>query len=255
MSVRSVCKQRVAGSNCHAGAWTQGTQRVTTSKQRTRDGEEARLSPKQQETLEAITEYWNRHGIPPARMDLARALGLRTSSAMDAHIHGLVQKGKIELVPGAGARAIRLVRNGEVPLITGLDEIPSDEPLRADARRVDRIAAALADRFAPRPDMFLLLASKELTALGLGPEDLLAVRETARAPDPDDAVLVGRLDGRITVGKFRRIGRKYVELTQLTRDGTPRTRRINLTRHDFAVEGVAVGAIGATAIPLANGKP
>ena len=216
--------------------------------ERTRKGKETELAPKTQAALEAIKSYWRRHGISPARMDLARALGLPTSSAVDGFIHRLVQADKIEIVPGAGSRAIRLVHDGEVPLIAAIGEIQHDEPLRADDRIMDRIAGALVDRFAPRPDYVLLLATKELTALGLERDDLVAVRETSDAPD--GAVAVGRLDTEITVGKYRRESRKYIELTRLARDGTPRARRINLNLHDFTVEGMAVGAIRGVEIPL-----
>ena len=222
--------------------------RSSTRSDRGRDG--APLAPKTQAALDAIKVYWCRHGIPPARMDLARALGLQTSSAVDGYIHRLIQAGRIEIVPGAGSRAIRLVHDGEVPLITGLGKIPSNEPLRTDARRVDRIAAVLADRFTPRPDMFVLLARKELAAIGLKQGDLIAVRETSSAPD--GAVAVGKLEAEVMVGKYRQVSRKYVELTRLARDGTNRTRRINLTLHDFTVEGVVVGAIRSEEIPLAS---
>ena len=222
------------------------------SRRRDREGEDGRLAPRKQAALDAIKAYWGKHGIPPSRLDVARALGLETSSATDGHIHGLVRAGKIELVPGAGARAIRLVHDGEVPLITGLGEIPETERLWMDARRVDRIAAVLANRFTPRPHFFVLLASKELSALGLDRDDLVAVREMRHTPD--EAVVVGRLDGQITVGSFRRIERKYIELTRFDRSGTARTRLVNLTLHDFTVEGVVVGAIRGAEVPLEKAK-
>ena len=209
---------------------------------------EAPLAPKTQAALEAIKVYWGRHGISPARLDVARALNLQTSSAVDGYIYRLVQAGKIEIVPGAGSRAIRLVHEGEVPLITGCGELERAEPLRADDRIVDRIAAVLVDRFKPRPDYVLVLARKELTALGLGRDDLVAVHETS--DPPDGAVAVGCHDTRIVVGAYRRVSRKYIELTRLARDGTPRTRRINLNLREFTVEGIVVGAIRSEEIPL-----
>ena len=218
--------------------------------QRSRTGEERRLAPKTQAALDAIKTYWGRHGIPPARMDLARALGLQTSSAVDGFIHRLVQAGRIEIVQGAGSRAIRLVRDGEVPLITGCGELKHGEALRADERIVDRIAAVLVDRFTPRPDYVLLLARKERAALGLKGDGLVAVCETLEPPY--GAIAVGRLDTEIVVGKYRRVSRKYIELTRLASDRSPRTQRIDLDLHDFTVEGVVVGAIRSDEVPLAN---
>jgi repressor LexA len=64
------------------------------------------LSPKQQQTLEAIQAYVDEHGYPPAIRELASILGVSATNVA-FRIDVLVQKGYIHKQAGV-ARAYRI---------------------------------------------------------------------------------------------------------------------------------------------------
>src|SRR5580700_316566 len=66
------------------------------------------LSPRQQQILRLIGQFMARHGLPPTRADLARALRLRNRQGIDQHLRALERKGYLQLEPGI-ARGIRLL--------------------------------------------------------------------------------------------------------------------------------------------------
>src|ERR1700722_9561752 len=66
------------------------------------------LSPRQQQILRLIGQFMTRHGLPPTRADLARALRLRNRQGIDQHLRALERKGYLQLEPGI-ARGIRLL--------------------------------------------------------------------------------------------------------------------------------------------------
>src|ERR1700688_4855466 len=66
------------------------------------------LSPRQQQILRLIGQFMTRHGLPPTRADLARALRLRNRQGIDQHLRAIERKGYLKLEPGI-ARGIRLL--------------------------------------------------------------------------------------------------------------------------------------------------
>jgi len=51
------------------------------------------LSPRQQQILRLISQFMTRHGLPPTRADLARALRLRNRQGIDQHLRAIERKG------------------------------------------------------------------------------------------------------------------------------------------------------------------
>src|ERR1700684_184853 len=71
------------------------------------------LSPRQQQILRLIGQFITRHGLPPTRADLARALRLRNRQGIDQHLRALERKGYLQLEPGI-ARGLRLLHGASI---------------------------------------------------------------------------------------------------------------------------------------------
>ena len=80
------------------------------------------LTERQTKTLAAIRAHIERWGMPPSRNELARTLGLKFHSSVDAHLKALARKRWIELIPTMD-RGIRLLREG-TPVLA-LDDVPT----------------------------------------------------------------------------------------------------------------------------------
>ena len=50
------------------------------------------LSERQQEVFNLIQDYWQTHGVPPTRSELAKLLG-RAVSTIEQHLQALASKG------------------------------------------------------------------------------------------------------------------------------------------------------------------
>ncbi|MGH8232068.1 MAG: transcriptional repressor LexA, partial [Steroidobacteraceae bacterium] len=140
------------------------------------------MSPRQQQILRLISQFIARHGLPPTRADLARALRLRNRQGIDQHLRAIERKGFLQLEPGI-ARGIRVLpAAGEAAapataLATG--NAPSPAPLLPLYGRVAAGVPTLAqsniedmlaiDRslFRPRPDFLLRVQGESMRDAGI----------------------------------------------------------------------------------------
>ena len=198
------------------------------------------LTERQRDVLNIVRNHIRQVGVPPSRKEIARSLGLRATSAVDAHLHALARKGWIELVPEI-ERGIRLRSSGELPLIEPTGEIAAGEPLLAESRVVDRIPGTIADQFSPRAHYFLKIRGDSMNKIGLNTGDLVAVRVTPDAPN--GAIVIARVDNEVTCKQFERIDYRYVELRPMSDNPTHEPKRIDLAQEDFHIDGVVVGTV------------
>ena len=198
------------------------------------------LTERQREVLNIVKDHIRQVGVPPSRTEIANSLGVRATSAVDAHLNALSRKGWIELVPDI-ERGIRLRSAGELPLIEPTGEIAAGEPLLAENRVVDRVPGTIADQFSPRPHYFLKIRGDSMTKVGLTTGDLVAVRATADAPN--GAIVIARVDNEVTCKKFKRIDYRYVELLPMSDNPCHKARRIDLATEDFHIDGIVVGIV------------
>jgi repressor LexA len=126
------------------------------------------LEDQQQRILECIRDFIQERGYPPTVRDIARELGISSTSVVDYHLKRLEQAGWIERDPRS-SRGIRLTAAGARGL--GLGEIVS-VPLLGDIAAGEPIPV-------PSSDFSLLGVEEtiELTRSIVGdPQDLYALR-------------------------------------------------------------------------------
>ena len=206
-----------------------------------------RLSDRQSSALEAIRDHLKRHGVPPSRTELAKALGIRNQSGVDRLLAALHQKGWIQLLPSV-ERGIRLLREG-APILDPheLPAVAAGNPIVAeDCAEPPRLHDfdSLAARFESRPDWFVRVTGDSLDRLGYRSGDVLAVR---RNPEPGNGELVvARIGNEVVVKRFCRTETGTIELQPDSHNPEHEAIRIDANTVDFEVIGCVVGAIVGT---------
>jgi len=66
-----------------------------------------KLTARQSEILDLITNAIGESGLPPTRAEIATQLGFASANAAEEHLRALAKKGYIELTPGT-SRGIRI---------------------------------------------------------------------------------------------------------------------------------------------------
>ena len=204
------------------------------------------LTDRQHETLAAIRRHVKTHGFPPSRSELCKALNITNHSAVNGHLNALARKGWVRLIPVD--RGIQLLREG-APILDA-DELPAvaagnpivafDQPEPARLHDFD----SFAERFAEPPDWFVRVEGDSLDRVGFHSGDVLAVRRNSEPRDGDLAV--ARIGEEVVVKRYRRTGRKTIELHPDSHN--PEHKPIRVTPHtvDFEIVGTVVGAIVGT---------
>ena len=198
------------------------------------------LTDRQQETLDWIKSHLRKNGIPPTRAELAEALGLRDASSVSGHLTALADKGWIELRPKI-KRGIRVIERDDLPLVGPVAEIAAGTPILADAHIVERLPAAIAERFHPRPDYFLTVRGDSMNRTGLCDGDIVAIHRTT-SPE-SGLVVVARFGDEVTLKRFVRIDERHVELRPESHNPAHEVMKLDLAKHILDIDGVAVGAL------------
>lgn len=202
-----------------------------------------RLTERQAQTLEAIRDHIRRHGEPPSRSELAKALGLKHQTAVDTHLQALQRKAWIELVPGT-ARGIRILRDelrvyefDDVPIVPAGNPMLAEEP-QPQLHTMGRLLC----RFEQTPDYFVVVRGDSMDRTGIKNGDIVAVR---RNPDPREGdMVIARIGTDITLKRYHR-GEGVIELQPESTNTEHQTMRMD-PETDFEIVGVVVGAIIGT---------
>lgn len=218
-----------------------------------------KLTARQEQILALIRDAIDTTGFPPTRAEIARELGFRSANAAEEHLQALARKGAIEITPGA-SRGIRLLdaspsASGRGRFGLGQMALPHPELMQFSLPLIGRVAAGspiLAEEhisatynvdpalFTARPDFLLKVRGMSMRDAGILDGDLLAVKKADSARDGQ--IVVARLDDEVTVKRFRRNG-GAIELLPENPDFD--TIRVEPGRHEFALEGLAVGLLRA----------
>lgn len=218
-----------------------------------------KLTARQEQILALIRDAIDTTGFPPTRAEIARELGFRSANAAEEHLQALARKGAIEITPGA-SRGIRLLDSspaagGRGRFGLGQLALPHPELMQFSLPLVGRVAAGspiLAEEhisatynvdpalFTARPDFLLKVRGMSMRDAGILDGDLLAVKKADSARDGQ--IVVARLDDEVTVKRFRRNG-GAIELLPENPDFD--TIRVEPGKHEFALEGLAVGLLRA----------
>ena len=209
------------------------------------------LSPRQQQILRLIGQFMTRHGLPPTRADLARALRLRNRQGIDQHLRAIERKGYLQLEPGI-ARGIRLLHGAPAAteaaaslaaaaantlLLPLYGRVAAGVPTLAQSNIEETIAI---DRvlFRPRADFLLRVHGQSMRDAGIAHRDILAVHRTPQALNGQ--IVVARLGDEATVKYYRRRG-SLLRLEPANPDFAP--LEIDLRREACEIEGIVVGVV------------
>ena len=198
------------------------------------------LTNRQHEVLDGIKAHIRRHGMPPSRTELAHSLGLREASSVTGHLARLADAGWIELLPRT-TRGIRVIEENGVPLLGALAEVAAGTPIVCEAHILDRVPAAIAELFHPRPDFLLTVRGDSIELTGITDGSILAVKRISEARSGQ--LVVARFGDEVTVKRFVRVDERHVELRPESRNGAHEVMRLDLAKHILAIEGVVVGAL------------
>jgi repressor LexA len=210
------------------------------------------LTARQQEILSLIGQHIAETGFPPTRAEIAGKLGFKSPNAAEEHLKALARKGVIELTSGA-SRGIRLkllpnldsdrMRGGagsavqialSLPLV---GRVAAGSPMLAH-EHIEASYALDPALFTEKPDYLLKVRGMSMRDAGILEGDLLAVRQASEARNGQ--VVVARIDGNVTVKRFRRRG-SVIELLPENPEFEPIV--VDSRSGDFALEGIGVGLV------------
>jgi repressor LexA len=212
-----------------------------------------KLTARQEQILNLIREAIDNTGFPPTRAEIAKELGFKSANAAEEHLQALARKGAIEIAPGT-SRGIRLL-DGSTRQDRGNVQMALPHPalMQLSLPLVGRVAAGspiLAQEhiersynvdqslFSAKPDYLLKVRGMSMRDVGILDGDLLAVKKSDQARNGQ--IVVARLGDEVTVKRYRKSG-SQVEL--LPENPDFETIHVDLTRDEFALEGLAVGLL------------
>lgn len=217
-----------------------------------------KLTARQEQILNLIREAIENTGFPPTRAEIAAELGFRSANAAEEHLQALARKGAIEISPGT-SRGIRLrdmnSESGSGRSATRQMALPHPALMQLSLPLVGRVAAGspiLAQEhiestysvdpalFSAKPDYLLKVRGLSMRDIGILDGDLLAVKKADSATNGQ--IVVARLGDEVTVKRYKKSG-SLIELLPENPDFKP--IRVDASREDFALEGLAVGLLRA----------
>lgn len=201
------------------------------------------LTARQQQIYDLIRDNIINTGMPPTRAEIAKQLGFRSANAAEEHLKALAKKGAIAIIAGS-SRGIRLLREDNekstkaneigLPLI---GQVAAGSPILA-LEHIETYYNVDPSLFKPTADFLLRVHGMSMKDIGILEGDLLAVHKTQAVRNGQ--VVVARIDNEVTVKRLQRKG-NHVHLLAENSEFTPID--VDLTKHDFAIEGIAVGII------------
>jgi len=207
---------------------------------------EKKLTSRQMEILNYISEHIDNNGFPPTRSELCGHFGFSSPNAAESHLRALAGKGVIRLARGR-SRGITLTSLSRATLpatartpLPLIGRVAAGSPVLAEENIENeyRVDPAL---FSPRPHYLLRVEGMSMRDAGILDGDLLAVHRTPEARDGQ--IVVARIEDEVTVKRFRRTG-DVVSL--LPENPAFEPIEVNLRRQPLAIEGLGVGVIRNT---------
>lgn len=150
-----------------------------------------RTSTKQEEILEYLREFSERHGYAPSIREICQGVGLRSTGSVHYHLTELAKQGRIELDAGK-KRAIQTPRRGQIPI---LGTVTAGAPI---------LAAENIEGYLPwdgKENCFALrVRGDSMLGAGILPGDLIVVRPQQSADHGD--IVVALLGDEATVKRL-----------------------------------------------------
>ncbi|WP_409408579.1 transcriptional repressor LexA [Acidithiobacillus ferriphilus] len=197
------------------------------------------LTLRQAEILAWIRARMAEDNLPPTRAELMRAFAFRSPNAAESHLRVLARKGYI-LLQGGTARGIRLCASAEeeigLPLI---GRVAAGQPMLAEEFREGALPVD-PRLFSPGADYLLRVQGMSMRDAGVLDGDILAVRHEAALTLQDGQMVVARVNGEVTVKRWKRDG-DQVWLLPENPEFLPIS--VDLQRDNLRIEGVVVGLL------------
>ena len=197
------------------------------------------ITDRQKQVLDCIVRHVEAYGIPPTRSEIANEVGLKDASTITGHLERLAEAGWIQLLPNK-TRGIRVI-DTDLPLVGPIGEVAAGTPILAEGHIVERIPAAVAERFRPQPDYFLTVRDNSMDRTGVRDGDVVAVRATNEPSNGD--VVVARFGDEVTLKRYVRLDARHIELRPESSDRQYEVLPIDLAKHILHIDGVVVGAL------------
>jgi len=213
-----------------------------------------KLTSRQEEILQLVQDSISQNGAPPTRSEIAQQLGFASANAAEEHLKALAKKGYIELSPGT-SRGIRLretVRQTAKQL-----HLPSQMIAQLTLPLIGRVAAGspilamehIEKQIPVDPSLFKQGADYLLKVKGLSMRDAgildgdyLAVKKASEARNGD--IVVARIDDEVTVKRWLKTKTNHgIQIQLIAENPDFEPIIIENDRHDFSIEGLAVGLI------------
>jgi repressor LexA len=197
------------------------------------------LTLRQAEILAWIRARMAEDNLPPTRAELMRAFAFRSPNAAESHLRVLARKGYI-LLQGGTARGIRLCASAEeeigLPLI---GRVAAGQPMLAEEFREGTLPVD-PRLFSPGADYLLRVQGMSMRDAGVLDGDILAVRHEAALTLQDGQMVVARVNGEVTVKRWKRDG-DQVWLLPENPEFLPIS--VDLQRDNLRIEGIVVGLL------------
>ena len=137
-------------------------------------------------------------------------------------------------------RSIRVL-DMDLPLVRPLAVVAAGTPILCEANIVERLPAAIAERFQPRADYLLTVRGDSMNRTGLCDGDIAAIHRTTVAESGQ--VVVARFGDEVTLKRFVRLDERHVELRPESHNPAHEVMKLDLAKHILDIDGIAVGAL------------
>jgi len=194
------------------------------------------LTQRQEEVLEALTNYVQDYGIAPSHVELAELIGVKSSKAAADHLKALERKNVIEIYPDKprGIRILHQHNEFEIPLV---GSVAAGLPIEAIENIESYVTIPEVIR-RNKPTFLLRVRGDSMIDAGILDGDLIAVRKSQTADVGQ--IIVARIDDEVTVKRLERQGANAV-----LQPANDNYQPIILPAEDLAIEGLFVGLIRA----------
>lgn len=202
----------------------------------------AKLTPKQEEFFNLLSDYIRREKIPPTNREILKMMGLKSPRSIAQYLDVLEEGGYIQR--GKGARNIKILKSPydnnnssktvKVPVV---GYVPCGTPFLAEENIEKEII--VSDKIAKPPYKYFMLRAvgDSMNKAGIHDGDLVLVRKQMTANDGD--IVVALIDDEATIKQLR-LHKDYVTLE-------PRSTNIKhspiVLERDFRIQGVVVSSM------------
>ncbi|WP_096672424.1 transcriptional repressor LexA [Polynucleobacter meluiroseus] len=218
-----------------------------------------KLTARQREILELITNAIDDSGSPPTRAEIAARLGFASANAAEEHLRALAKKGYIELTPGT-SRGIRISQpfnqqqnknhfrqmslpSGALQQLTLplIGRVAAGSPIMA-VEHIEKQIPVDPSLFSKGADYLLKVVGMSMRDAGILDGDYLAVKKATEVRNGD--IVVARLDDEVTVKRWHQKTTASGIVIELQAENPDfKNILVDSRQANFAVEGQAVGLI------------